>query len=100
MDANNDIGPHLLRNVDRNVVKQSAIGVDMIPRPNRCEDARERHRRSQCQRQRATAEYVRRTRNKVRRHTGKRYGEIVEALEFGIWKGNPVKDQSDLLTGI
>src|SRR5580700_6814286 len=100
MDANDDVGPHLFCNVDRNVVEQSTIGVDVIPRPDRCEDAGERHRRSQCQRQRATAEYVRLTRNKIRRHTGKRYGKIVEALEFGIRKGNPVKDQSDLLTAI
>ena len=35
--------------------------------------------------------------NEVGRHTGKRDGEIVEALEFGIWKGNPVKDQGNLL---
>ena len=38
--------------------------------------------------------------NKVGRHTGKRYGEIVEAIEFGIRKGNPIKDQRDLLTDI
>src|SRR5277367_6549063 len=100
MDANDNIGPHLFGNVDGNVVEQSAIGVDVIPRPDRCKDARERHRRSQCQRQRAIVEYVRLARNKIGRHTGKRNGEIVEALEFGIRKGNPVKDQSDLLTGI
>jgi hypothetical protein len=39
-------------------------------------------------------------RNEVSRHTGKRNGEIVKALEFGIWKGDPVKDQRDLLTRV
>jgi hypothetical protein len=39
-------------------------------------------------------------RNEVSRHTGKRDGEIVEALEFGIWKGNSVKNQRDLLTSV
>ena len=38
--------------------------------------------------------------NEVRRDTGKRDGEIVEALELGIRKGNPVKDQRYLLTCI
>jgi hypothetical protein len=38
--------------------------------------------------------------NEVRRHTGKSDGEIIEALEFGIWKGNPIKDQRYLLTCI
>ena len=43
---------------------------------------------------------MRLTKHKVRRYTGERYREIVEALEFGIWQGNFVQDERDLLTCI
>jgi hypothetical protein len=38
--------------------------------------------------------------HEVRRHTGKSDGEIIEALEVGIWKCNSIKDQRYLLTCI
>ena len=38
--------------------------------------------------------------NKIRRHTRKRDGKIIKALEFGVWKEHFVKNQRDLLTCI
>ena len=40
------VGAHLFGDVDRDVVEQTAVCIDVIACSDRCENARKRHRRS------------------------------------------------------
>ena len=100
MNAQRDIGSHLFRHIDRDVLQQSTVGVNGVFGSYGGENSGQGHCRSQSQRQRSIAENPRFSRHQVRGHASKRNGKIVEALYFRVGKRNLIENQRDLLAGV
>ncbi len=78
------IGPHLFRHVDRDVIEQSAVGVNGILGPHRREDSGQRHGGPQGQAQGPAAENLLLAADQVAGDAGERSRQIVEALDLRV----------------
>ena len=100
VNRHRQIGAHLFGYVDRNVIEQSAVGVDGIFGADGGEDSGQRHGGSQSQRQRSAAENLGLFGNQVGGYAGERSGEIIEALDLRVGSRDLVENQRDLLARI
>src|ERR1039458_1938194 len=100
MDRQGQIGTHLFRYLDGNVLQQSAIRVDGILGSHGGKDSGQRHGGTQGQRQGAVMEDFGPAANQVGGYASEWSWEVVEALELRVGKRDLIEDQRDLLAGI
>jgi hypothetical protein len=86
-DGNDQVGAHPSHSVDRDVLQHASVNENHIANLDRGEDAGQRHRRAHGDGQGSFREHNGIATYKIRCHTSKRNGQLIEVGDLGVAQG-------------